>query len=79
VHAVKAYRGRRGIVPLILKFDSRWRCAVNFTPGVVYLQERSPVLTVLLRVLNKHSGAYQCFYRKLSEWRLNDKKLLEVL
>ena len=29
---MKAYRGDRSMVPLILSFGRRYRCVVNFTP-----------------------------------------------
>ena len=40
-HITKAYRGRRGIVPLILKVGNRWTLAVNSTPRSLYSRERN--------------------------------------
>ena len=31
VHTMKAYRGRRGIGPLILNLSTRWKWVANFT------------------------------------------------
>jgi hypothetical protein len=36
VHAMKAYRGSRHIVSLILNLGTRWRCVFNFTPRPPY-------------------------------------------
>jgi hypothetical protein len=33
VQAVKAYRGNRGIAPLIICLGTTWRCSGPFTPG----------------------------------------------
>ena len=44
-HAMKAYRGRRGISPLILKIGTRRRREVNFTTWELQPQERTPVPT----------------------------------
>jgi hypothetical protein len=32
VHAMNAYRGSRGVAPLVLTLGTRYRCVVNFTP-----------------------------------------------
>ena len=45
VHAMKAYRGSRGIVPLNLNLDARWRWVVNLTPWQLYPWGRTPVHT----------------------------------
>ena len=45
VHAIKAYRGSRGIAPLILNLGTRWRCVVNFTRRPLYTQQRTPAPT----------------------------------
>jgi len=42
-HAIKAYRGSRGIAPLFLKLDTRWRRVVNFTPWPLYSWEGTRV------------------------------------
>jgi hypothetical protein len=34
-HTMKAYRGIRGIAPLILNFSSRWRGRVKFMPRLL--------------------------------------------
>jgi hypothetical protein len=36
VHATKAPRGRRDMVPLILNLDSRWISAFIFVPHLLY-------------------------------------------
>jgi hypothetical protein len=41
VHTMKAYRGSRGLVPLILNHGTIWRGMVNFKPRPLY----SPVPT----------------------------------
>jgi hypothetical protein len=38
---MKAYRGSRGIVPLILNVGNRWTLAVKCTPSSLYLRERN--------------------------------------
>jgi hypothetical protein len=43
VHAMKAYRGRRGISALILKIGNRRECKVDFTPWKLYPRARTPV------------------------------------
>jgi len=35
-HAIKTYKGRRGIAPLILSFGTRWRWVVNITAQLLY-------------------------------------------
>jgi hypothetical protein len=42
---VKAYRGSRGIAPLILELGDRWSWVVNFTPRPLHDLERTPVHT----------------------------------
>jgi hypothetical protein len=37
VHAMKEYRDRRGIAPLILNLGARWSSVVNFTLRPLYL------------------------------------------
>ena len=39
---MKVYRGSRGIAPLILNLDTRWRRGVYFTLRPPYLRERTP-------------------------------------
>jgi hypothetical protein len=39
VHAMKTYRGSRGVTPVILSLGTRWRRVVNFTPLLLYLRE----------------------------------------
>jgi hypothetical protein len=43
VHAMKAYRGSRGIDPLILNLVTRLRWVVTFKPRPFYTRERTPV------------------------------------
>jgi len=43
VHAMKAYMGSRGIGPLILHLRTRWRRVRNFTPQLLFSQERTLV------------------------------------
>jgi hypothetical protein len=43
VHAMRVYRGSRGIAPTILNLGTRWRWVVNFTPRPLYSWERTPV------------------------------------
>jgi hypothetical protein len=43
VYAMQAYRGSRGVAPLILNLGSRWRWVVNFTPWPLYPWEITPV------------------------------------
>ena len=45
VHCMKAYRGSRGVAPLILSLDTKWRRVVSFTPRPLYLQERTLLAT----------------------------------
>jgi hypothetical protein len=47
LQAMKVYRGRRRIAPLILKLGTRWWWVVNFTPRPLYPRERKPVITEL--------------------------------
>jgi hypothetical protein len=42
-HVIKAYRGIRGIAPLILNLDTRWSPVVIFMPQLLYSEERTPV------------------------------------
>ena len=46
LHAMKEYRGSRGIPPLSLNLSARWKWAVNFTPRPLYSWGRRPVPTV---------------------------------
>jgi hypothetical protein len=39
VHAMKAYRGRSGIAPVILNLGAKWRWVVNITPRPYYPQK----------------------------------------
>jgi hypothetical protein len=41
VQALNAYRGSRGITPLILSLGTRWMSVVNITPRPLYPQERT--------------------------------------
>jgi len=43
VDAVKANRGSRAIVPIILYHSIRWTSVVNFTPWVLYPWDRISV------------------------------------
>ena len=43
VHDVKAYRGSRGIAPLIIDLRTRWRWLVNFKAWLLYQRERTAV------------------------------------
>jgi hypothetical protein len=40
---MKAYRGRRGLAPLIFNLGARRRCVANITPPLLYLRVKSPV------------------------------------
>ena len=42
---VKACGESRGIAPLILKLDIRWRAVVNITPRPLYPQKSTPLAT----------------------------------
>jgi hypothetical protein len=42
---MNAYEKSRGIAPLILNIDTRWRSVVNITPLPLYPWERTPVPT----------------------------------
>jgi hypothetical protein len=42
---MRAYREIRGIAPLILNFDTRWRWVVNFMSWEIYPLESTQVLT----------------------------------
>ena len=44
-HIMKACRRRRGITPLILNLDIRWRWVDNFMPCLLYPQERNLLFT----------------------------------
>lgn len=37
VHALKAYRGSRSVLPAIVNLDARWRRVVKFLPAPHYL------------------------------------------
>jgi hypothetical protein len=39
VHSIKAYKGRRGISPLILNLGTLWRWVVNFMPHAAALPQ----------------------------------------
>jgi hypothetical protein len=41
VHSIRAYRRNRGITPLILNLNSRWRSVANFAPRLLCLLERN--------------------------------------
>jgi len=43
VHATKAYRGSRGIAPLIRNLGARWRQVFSFTSRSIYLQKKNYV------------------------------------
>ena len=43
IRAMKAYRGCRGVPPLILNLSSVWKLVVNFTHRPLYPLERAPV------------------------------------
>jgi hypothetical protein len=40
---MKAYRGRRGLAPLIFNLGASKRYVVNITPRLLYLRVKSPV------------------------------------
>jgi hypothetical protein len=42
---MEAYRGNRGIAPLILHLGTAWRRVVNFIPRPLCPRESTPVLT----------------------------------
>jgi hypothetical protein len=42
MHAIKAYRGRRGAVPLILNLSTRWRNMVSLTLLLLYSWGKNP-------------------------------------
>ena len=46
LHAIKAYRRTRGITPLILKLEVRWRWADNFRPWPPFTPEKNPTVPV---------------------------------
>ena len=60
VHAMKAYRGSRGIFPLIFNLDTGWRSAVNFTAG-----HFKPCQTPLIPI-EQQAGLYILEERKIS-------------
>jgi hypothetical protein len=43
LHVKKAYRGRRGVAPLMLNLGARRTCVVNIMPWLLYLRVKSPV------------------------------------
>jgi len=63
VHAMKAYRGNTCTAPLIHNQGTRWRWLVNFKPGHVYPQERTPGFTVR-----------ETWWTPLSEWTFRRRK-----
>ena len=57
VHTIPEHRFSRGIAPLILNLGTRWRWVVNFTPWMLYPQERNPVsakMKALPQSLSRH-------------------------
>ena len=54
VHSMNVYRGSRGIAPLILSHDTRWRCVVIFTPQPLCLQGGGNSWYPLHRRLGQH-------------------------
>ena len=42
VHSMKAYKGSRGIAPLIFNLCARWQRVVNFSAWLLYPWERTP-------------------------------------
>jgi len=40
---VEAYRGSRGIAPLIFNLGTSWRWVTNFTPWSLYLRESTAI------------------------------------
>ena len=44
-HSVKAYSGKNGIVPSILKVGARYRGVVCFTRGLLYVRGETTVPT----------------------------------
>jgi len=53
---MKAYRGSRGINPLILNFGARWRSVINITPRLLHPQ-KEPDYPVQRRVGGRQSQA----------------------
>jgi len=43
VHAMKAYRGCRGMAPRIVNLGTSWRWVVNFMPRLLFSIERPPI------------------------------------
>jgi hypothetical protein len=43
IHAMKAYRGKRGIAPIIIHLGTLCRRVVNFTPWSLHVGEGTPV------------------------------------
>jgi hypothetical protein len=43
LHDKKAYRGRRGVAPLMLNLGARKMCVVIMMPRRLYLRVKSPV------------------------------------
>jgi hypothetical protein len=50
---MKAYRGSRGIAPLILNLCTKWRRVVHFMARLLYHQEIMPVSRASLEILRK--------------------------
>jgi len=46
-HLMKAYKGRGGTAPLILKLHTRWRGVVSLIPWSLYCQVNSAYMTKL--------------------------------
>jgi hypothetical protein len=42
MHAIKAYRGRRGAVPLILNLGTKWRYVVSLALLLLYSWRKNP-------------------------------------
>ena len=42
VHAIKAYRGSVGVVPLFLNLGTGWKLVVSLTPQPLSLQRKKP-------------------------------------
>jgi len=64
VHPTKAYRGSRGIAPLILSFCTSWRSVVNLTPRFLFcIAERNLALRISqeqgIRKETKDNGGFE--------------------
>jgi hypothetical protein len=42
VHVIKTYHWSRGIAPLIVNLNTRWKCVFISTPTLLYLPGKNP-------------------------------------